>query len=203
MNSFVYYLLLGVSAYLLGSIPVAYIIGRAVKSLDVRSVGEGNVGARNVFHTVGHRWGSLVFLLDFSKGAVIAALVSNQNSARVAFAGFFLLLGHGFPVWLKFIGGKGLSSVGGFTAALLPYSALIAVVVSGLVWLKTRKFMPTTVTVVFLSIAFAPLFGYQLQRILIPVGLFLLVGLKRKVDEPRTKKIEGSSDWHKLSGDSN
>ena len=68
---------------------------------------------------------------------------------------------------------------------------------------KTRKFMPTTVTVVFLSIAFAPLFGYQLQRILIPVGLFLLVGLKRKVDEPRTRKIEGSSDWRKLSGDSN
>ena len=163
----------------------------------------GNVGARNVFHTVGHRWGSLVFLLDFSKGAVIAALVSNQNSARVAFAGFFLLLGHGFPVWLKFIGGKGLSSVGGLTAALLPYSALIAIAVSGLVWFKTRKFMPTTVTVVVLSIVFAPLFGYQLKRILIPVGLFLLVGLKRKVDEPRTRKIEGRSDWRKLSGNSN
>ena len=69
-------------------------------------------------------------------------IVSNESSVRIAFAGILLLVGHGFPIWLRFIGGKGLSPVGGFTAALLPYSALIAIAVSGLAWLKTRKFMP-------------------------------------------------------------
>ena len=151
MNSFVYYLLLGVSAYVLGSIPVAYIIGRAVKSLDVRSVGEGNVGARNVFHTVGHRWGSLVFLLDFSKGAVIAALVSNQNSARVAFAGFFLLLGHGFLMaeihrWERPLFGRRVYSS---STSLFRFDCGSCFRTS---LAKTRKFMPTTVTVVLLSI---------------------------------------------------
>ena len=53
MNSVAYYLLIGVIAYLMGSIPVAYIIAKAVRSIDVRKAGEGNVGARNVFHTVG------------------------------------------------------------------------------------------------------------------------------------------------------
>lgn len=202
MNSIPYYLVTGLCAYLVGSIPVAYMIAKVIKSVDVRSEGEGNVGARNVFHTVGHRWGLLVFLFDFAKGAAIAALVSNEGSIRIAFAGFFLLLGHAFPIWLKFIGGKGLSPVGGFTAALLPYSALIAICISGLVWLKTRKFMPTTVTVIILTIALGPIFNYQLERMLIPIGLFILVGVKRKIDEPRTKKIEGSNDWSKLSGDS-
>ncbi|MEC7292993.1 MAG: glycerol-3-phosphate acyltransferase, partial [Actinomycetota bacterium] len=112
-----------------------------------------------------------------------------------------LLVGHGFPIWLRFIGGKGLSPVGGFTAALLPYSALIAIAVSGLAWLKTRKFMPTTVTVIILTIALAPIFEYQLEKMLIPIGLFILVGLKRKIDEPRTREIEGTNDWPKLSGD--
>ena len=125
MNSVIYYLPIGVIAYFLGSIPVAYIIAKAVRSIDVRKAGEGNVGARNVFHTVSPQWGSLVFLLDFAKGAVLAVIVSNESPARIAFAGILLLVGHGFPVWLRFIGGKGLSPVGGFTAALLPYLSLI------------------------------------------------------------------------------
>ena len=201
MNSVIYYLLIGVIAYFLGSIPVAYIVAKAVRNIDVRKAGEGNVGARNVFHTVGPRWGSLVFLLDFAKGAVLAVIVSNESPARIAFAGILLLVGHGFPVWLRFIGGKGLSPVGGFTAALLPYSALIAIAISGLTWLKTRKFMPTTVTVIIFTIALAPIFEYQLEKMLIPIGLFILVGLKRKIDEPRTRVIEGSNDWPELSGD--
>ena len=68
---------------------------------------EGNVGARNVFHTVGPGGDSLVFLLDFAKGAVLAVIVANESSVRIAFAGILLLVGRGFPIWLRFIGGKG------------------------------------------------------------------------------------------------
>ena len=51
--------------------------------------------------------GFLVFLLDFAKGAVLAVIVANESSVRIAFAGILLLVGHGFPIWLRFIGGKG------------------------------------------------------------------------------------------------
>ncbi len=200
MNSVTYYLLIGVIAYFLGSIPVAYIIAKAVRSIDVRKAGEGNVGARNVFHTVGPRWGSLVFLLDFAKGAVLAVIVSNESSVRIAFAGILLLVGHGFPIWLRFIGGKGFlcrrvhSSI----------TSILCINCDSCIWVslaKNTKIHATTVTVIILTIALAPIFEYHLEKMLIPIGLFILVGLKRKIDEPRTREIEGSNDWPKLSGD--
>tara|TARA_B100000902_G_C26977825_1_gene748717 strand:+ start:40 stop:651 length:612 start_codon:yes stop_codon:yes gene_type:complete len=200
MNTVLPYSFFALFAYLVGSIPVAYLIGRKIKNVDVREVGEGNVGARNVFHTVGHEWGSIVFLGDFGKGILVAAVVSQESKYVIALSGFFLLLGHGFPVWLKFIGGKGLSPVGGFTATLLPMSSMVGIGFSFLVWLSIRKFMPTTVAVIVCAVGFAPFFGYSTSRILISIGLFALVGVKRKIDEPRTKKIERNNEWNKLTG---
>ena len=200
MSTSLIYVLYALVAYVIGSVPSAYLVGQKVKNIDVREEGEGNVGARNVFHTVGHRWGSTVFLLDFGKGILVASIVSDENNYVIALSGFCLLLGHGFPIWLKFIGGKGLSPVGGFTATLLPLSSILGIGFSGIVWLATRKFMPTTVTVIICAVGFAPFFGYSVSRMLIPISLFALVGVKRKFDEPRTKEIEGSSDWDRLSG---
>ena len=200
MNTVLPYFFFAVFAYLIGSVPVAYLIGQKIRNLDVREVGEGNVGARNVFHTIGHQWGSIVFLGDFGKGILVAAVVSQESKYVLALSGFFLLLGHGFPVWLKFIGGKGLSPVGGFTATLLPMSSMVGIGFSVLVWLSVRKFMPTTVAVIVCAVGLAPFFGYSTPRILIPIGLFALVGVKRKIDEPRTQKIERDNGWNRLTG---
>ncbi|HJM29389.1 MAG: glycerol-3-phosphate acyltransferase [Acidimicrobiales bacterium] len=200
MDIFFVCILAALFSYVIGSIPIAYLVGRKVESVDVREVGEGNVGARNVFHTVGHKWGSLVFLGDFGKGMIVASAVSDQSKYVMGLSGFFLFLGHGFPVWLKFLGGKGLSPVGGFTATLLPLSSLLGIGISALVWLFVRRFMPTTVTVIICAIGLAPFFGYSISRILIPIGLFVMVGAKRKLDEPRTRKIEGRNDWNRLTG---
>ena len=200
MNTVLQYFFFAVFAYLIGSVPVAYLIGQKIRNLDVREVGEGNVGARNVFHTVGHQWGSIVFLGDFGKGILVAAVVSQESKYVLALSGFFLLLGHGFPVWLKFIGGKGLSPVGGFTATLLPMSSMVGIGFSVLVWLSVRKFMPTTVAVIVCAVGLAPFFGYSTPRILISIGLFALVGVKRKIDAPRTKKIERNNEWNRLTG---
>ena len=200
MNTVLPYFFLALFAYLIGSIPVAYLIGQKIRNVDVREVGEGIVGARNVFHTVGHKWGSIVFLEDIGKGILVAAIVSQESKDVIALAGFFLLLGHGFPVWLKFIGGKGLSPVGGFTATLLPMSSIVGIGFSVFIWLSVRKFMPTTVAVIVCAVGLAPFFGYSTSRILIPIGLFALVGVKRKIDEPRTKKIERNNEWNRLTG---
>ena len=156
MNTVLPYFFFALFAYLIGSIPVAYLIGQKIRNVDVREVGEGNVGARNVFHTVGHKWGSIVFLGDFGKGILVAAIVSQESKDVIALAGFFLLLGHGFPVWLKFIGGKGLSPVGGFTATLLPMSSIVGIGFSVFIWLSVRKFMPTTVAVIVCAVGLAP-----------------------------------------------
>ena len=69
MDIFFVCILAALFSYVIGSIPIAYLVGRKVESVDVREVGEGNVGARNVFHTVGHKWGSLVFLGEIGRAS--------------------------------------------------------------------------------------------------------------------------------------
>ena len=113
-----------VFAYLVGSIPASYVIARYVVGADVREIGEGNAGARNVFHEVGRFWGFATFLADFGKGALVAAVFVGSPSWQVFLAGAFVFLGHAYPVWLRFVGGKGLATVGGFSVVLVPWAAV-------------------------------------------------------------------------------
>ena len=108
-----------VIAYLLGSLPAGYIAGR-LAGADIRKVGSGNVGATNVTRVLGKRFGYPVFLVDFVKGfaavlvAVVIAKASQSNAAFVDFcaatAAVFSVLGHSYPVWLRFEGGKGVAT---------------------------------------------------------------------------------------------
>jgi len=113
-----------ITAYLLGTIPFGLIIGRLVKGVDVRKHGSGNLGASNVFRVVGKGWGLLVLALDVSKGygAVrMAGFFSGgmQEWFLIALA-MAAILGHTFPVWLRFKGGKGVAtSLGVFLAAAM------------------------------------------------------------------------------------
>jgi len=186
--------------YLIGSIPLAYWIGKFSARVDIRDAGEGNVGARNVFHVVGHRWGIIAFIGDFGKGALLSALYLNQSYWLVLTAGVALFIGHGFPIWLKFIGGKGLSTVGGFTAILTPWSTLIAGAIALPVWMSTRSFIPTLVTAIVATLVIAPLFDVPWQHLAIIVSLFVLTGLKRLIDAPRMRRLEQSSGWRRIGG---
>jgi glycerol-3-phosphate acyltransferase PlsY len=187
-------------AYALGSIPAAYLVGRLVTGIDVRSEGEGNVGARNVFHQVGPWWGLGVFAIDFGKGAAAAVPFFDGPVWRLAVAGLFLILGHAFPVWLGFVGGKGLAAAGGFGAALMPWAVLIGGAASGIVWLATRRFLPPLVTVVVLAFLTAPLTGVEWPVIGVVLAVFLVVAAKRAVDEPRMRQIEAHTGWDRLRG---
>lgn len=132
-------------AYLLGAIPFGYLIARS-QGVDIRKMGSGNIGATNVARTVGRKWGVLVFLLDFAKGAV-PVLVAGwwRESVRdlppnllEATAGVAAFLGHLFPVYLGFRGGKGVATGAGVVAILLPGPALVAVLVWVLLLIATR-----------------------------------------------------------------
>jgi glycerol-3-phosphate acyltransferase PlsY len=189
-------------AYALGSIPTAYLVGKLARGIDLREAGEGNVGARNAFHEVGHRWGLVVFAVDIAKGAAVALLFAHSPLWQLAAAALFLVLGHAYPVWLGFVGGKGLACAGGFTIALFPWAALIGGVASGAVWMATRRFLPTLVTVTVVAFVAAPFTGGELPVIGVALGTFVLVALKRAVDEPRMRRIEARTGWDRVRGGS-
>ncbi|UCC16295.1 MAG: glycerol-3-phosphate acyltransferase, partial [Dehalococcoidales bacterium] len=122
MNEVVSSVIAIVCAYLLGSLPFAYIITRKIKGEDIREVGTRNMGAMNTIYRVGFRWGLLVLLLDMAKGAVailIARWLDTPENIQLAAAGVSII-GHMFPVFLKFRGGKGGATAVGILALLMP-----------------------------------------------------------------------------------
>jgi glycerol-3-phosphate acyltransferase PlsY len=121
-------MLIVVAAYLIGSVPFALILARLWGGRDLRVVGSGNVGATNLFRTAGVTPGVLAALLDASKGALSVLLAQRLNSApeMPAVAGVAAILGHVYPIWLGFRGGKGVATAAGVFAVLAPVAALAA-----------------------------------------------------------------------------
>ena len=120
-----------VAAYLLGSIPFGVILSRLFGGTDVRKAGSGNIGATNVARVAGPLAGILTLILDAGKGAaavLFAGRFSNDNATWMMIAGLTALVGHCFPVWLKFKGGKGVATAAGVFAALCPLACLAAVI---------------------------------------------------------------------------
>lgn len=122
-----------IAAYLIGSIPTAYIVGR-VNGVDLRTVGSGNLGATNVFRTLGWKWGLLVYLVDLAKGAAPVLFLPKVGAVEggwpwgVVF-GMLAILGHVRPIFLLGKGGgKGVATASGVFFALAPLAALCAVV---------------------------------------------------------------------------
>jgi glycerol-3-phosphate acyltransferase PlsY len=137
---------IAVVGYFVGSIPFGYIAGR-LAGVDIRNVGSGNVGATNVVRTLGRRLGYPVFLLDFLKGVgavEMSILVFNHSSAQVSrelcaiVGGACCVVGHLFPIWLGFKGGKGVATSGGVIFALMPFVASIMAFVWIVVFETTR-----------------------------------------------------------------
>ena len=138
-------------AYVLGSVPFGLIIGR-LGGIDVRQHGSGNIGATNVWRVLGPKWGGATFLLDAGKGFLAVRLAENIARARVpqpvpedylAYAAVFsalaCIVGHTFPVWLGFKGGKGVAtSLGVLLAVMPPIATTVVLVVWGGVFALSR-----------------------------------------------------------------
>lgn len=129
-----------VVGYLLGSIPFGYLLVRFVRKEDIRAVGSGNIGATNVLRSGSKALGAWTLVLDMAKGVLavfaghwIAQLsgITSPNVIRdaAAIAGLAALLGHVFPVWLKFKGGKGVATGFGVFVTLVPAAAGLSVLV--------------------------------------------------------------------------
>ena len=123
-------LLAAIAAYLIGGIPFGLIVARLIRGVDIREEGSGNIGATNVLRTAGTTAGILTLLLDASKAwfAVwLADRLSGGNVAWMSAAALTVLVGHAFPVWLKFKGGKAVASFIGAFAYLTPLPLLAVV----------------------------------------------------------------------------
>ena len=137
-------------AYLIGSIPSAYIFTRLFAGKDVRRVGGGNVGARNVYLNAGKTAGIATGFFDIAKGtgAVVTAYyllgtpqlsIAQRDALFVFAAGLSAVAGHIWPIYLKFEGGNGLATVLGVTVFLMPWEAAITIGLTILFWALTRN----------------------------------------------------------------
>jgi acyl phosphate:glycerol-3-phosphate acyltransferase len=144
---FLAFIWIAAAAYLLGSIPVGYLLVRIFKRQDIRTVGSGNIGATNVLRSGSKGLGAATFILDAFKGA-LAVLLASLIAAPVlpnvpqrnveALAALFAVLGHMFPVWLRFRGGKGVATGFGVFLVAAPLAALAAITVFAIVLAITR-----------------------------------------------------------------
>lgn len=158
-----------VAGYLFGSIPTGFLAVRFLLGEDIRTLGSGNIGATNVTRFAGKKWGVAVALFDMAKGGLVvlaARLVGVQEPWVLALAGFAGVLGHNFPLWLKFRGGKGVATSFGVIFFWSPIPALVGAVVWYLVMRLSRYVSVgsmvslATVPVWFILIKGHPAYGW-------------------------------------------
>ena len=169
-----------VCAYVIGSIPSAYIMGRLRKGVDIRQVGSRSMGAMNVFYQIGFAEGLTVLAMDISKGVAAVALArwfGVPLYAQLLAAGA-VVVGHAFTIFLKFHGGRGGATCIGILVYLMPWGIPIYAAVFGLSLLLTRY--PTlSYSLAFLCFPFVAWLKYHsLEFIIFSIAILLLPALK-------------------------
>jgi len=157
--------------YLLGSIPVGYLAG-LIAGVDIRHAGSGNIGATNVTRVLGKRYGYPVFIMDFLKGlmAVSMSILIEKRAQPLSvptelfgiIAAISCVIGHSFPVWLSFKGGKGVATSMGALFGLVPFVALVGAVVWVITFETTRYVSVASIT----------------AAVAVPIGILILMPLK-------------------------
>jgi glycerol-3-phosphate acyltransferase PlsY len=176
--------LYALGAYLLGSIPFAILVSRAMGLADPRTYGSGNIGATNVLRSGNRRAAVLTLLGDVAKGwvAVLVARLLGAPVEIVALVAFCAFLGHVFPVWLKFNGGKGVATAGGVLIAI-DWRLGVAVIVAWLAVAVATRYssLAAIVAAIFAPVATGYLFGVG-PLLYAVVGMGALLILRHKTN---------------------
>jgi len=183
-----------VIGYILGTIPTAYILGRKLRGFDIRQRGDRNMGARNAYFEIGHLAGIIIGLIDGAKGllAVLIAIWADTSQTVILATGLAAVLGHNFPVFLGFRGGRGEATTIGVLFAVVPVPMLIIAPVS-LLSLLVFKNVILSSAVLFIGL---PVVGWLMhisgQLILYGIGLACLIGLTHFFRVWRVQKPAGT-----------
>lgn len=170
-------LLAALGGYLLGSIPFGLLLTKWAGLGDIRAIGSGNIGATNVLRTGNKRLALLTLLLDGGKGAAALLIGAQWGLAMALAAGGGAMLGHLFPAWLKFKGGKGVATALGVLLALNWQVGVLAC----LTWLAVALLFRYSSLAALLALAAAPIYGYFLAGstvALFALGLAILVWVR-------------------------
>jgi acyl phosphate:glycerol-3-phosphate acyltransferase len=165
--------------YLLGAVPTAYIAGRITTGRDIRQMGDENAGAANAYHELGPKMGILVGIIDAAKGALAVTIAqSSQNSQNIILlTGAAAVIGHNWPVFLGFRGGRGVSTAIGILFVLVTIPMLLLTLPTLLILIWKRNVTPS---MAFLFIAL-PFLGWWLKvpatLIFYGVALPALIGI--------------------------
>lgn len=169
--------------YAVGSVPFAFLLARRA-GIDVRMAGSGNVGAANVLRTSGTPLGVAVMALDISKGAasVLVAYAAAGTPYTMAAAGAAAVVGHIYPVWLRFHGGKGVAVAAGVFGVLAPLATIVATGVFFVTVWSTRIISLGSVaaTVTLPSVAWA--FGAPLSVVIAAIGVASLILFRHRAN---------------------
>ena len=179
-------------SYLLGSIPFGFLLTRFSGLGDIRSIGSGSIGATNVLRTGRKSLAALTIILDGGKGTVAVLITAQLGPDMMAFAATGVVLGHLFPVWLKFRGGKGVATTLG---VLLAFSWPVGLL-SCLIWLTISALFRISSLSSLITLSASPIFTWWLsdpQRTEIAAALALMVWIRHwsnirrliKGEEPR------------------
>ena len=199
-----------VIGYLLGSIPSAYLAGRLKKGIDIRQVGSKNMGAMNVFYQVGPIEAVLVTLVDLGKG--IGAILLMRWLLDIPLTSTFdfltgltavaAIMGHIFPVFLKFRGGKGAATTIGVLIFLMPWAVpfLFAVFAIALFFTRNPTFSYSLLLIAFPFVAgfiYVDHYDAPLALVFYSIGLGVFLGIQYV---PRLKEMHGKSggDWRRV-----
>jgi glycerol-3-phosphate acyltransferase PlsY len=151
------------ASYFVGAIPTSYLAGRIFRGIDLRQHGSRNLGATNVYRTLGWRYAVPVGLVDIAKGAVPVLVFAPQVSSSQLFAlacGIVAILGHVFSVFVRFRGGKGVATAAGVMLGLAP----LALGVAALTWLLVLKLSGYVSLASIAAAALFPAAVYLLER---------------------------------------
>jgi glycerol-3-phosphate acyltransferase PlsY len=171
---------LAILSYLIGAIPTGYLLAR-LKGVDIRKVGSGNIGATNVYRCVGKSWGIITFVLDFLKGYLPAAVFplliqrwTNEHPGALLsmLCGCMAVIGHNWPVYLRFRGGKGMATGAGALLGFAPLVMLVGLVSWIVFFLATRYVsLSSMLAAIVVAVSAWPLYtGHKL----IPATLTIL-----------------------------
>lgn len=175
-------ILLYIFSFILGGVPFGYLIGKYIYNVDIRSKGSGNIGATNVFRTLGTIPGLVVFATDLLKGAVPVLIGRAMGLPRELFllAGALSVLGHCFSPFLSFKGGKGVSSTYGMMVAFDPVVAILSLLVEGGIIAIWGYVSLGSIVSVICMVLFLIIRGHNFFSILIMALTALLVVIRHK-----------------------